>query len=127
MTHPRSSKTSGKGRSRLVLGWVGSGAMKIAPKISYGKYEEQYQYVTLFSSDCHGVRIALLSGLSTKDQPNRIRSDQNAGFATCETSNARLPRWQPSRYVFGDNAKNGFDSSKDELQNYVVQGKRRID
>jgi hypothetical protein len=53
MTHPRSSKTSGKGRSRLVLGWVGSGAMKIAPKICYGKYEEQYQYVTHNLHHCH--------------------------------------------------------------------------
>lgn len=84
MTRPRSSKTSGKGRSTLVLGWVDSGTMKMPPKINYGKYRERYQYITRFFSGCHGARLAPLGGLSTNDHRNRIRSDGKAAFPKCE-------------------------------------------
>lgn len=84
MTHSRLSNLGGKGRSSLVFWRVASGPVKTAHNKCYEKYAERYQYVTQLFSGCHGARLAPLGGLSTNDQRNRIRLDENAGFPTCE-------------------------------------------
>lgn len=84
MTQEISSTSDKQGPVGGLFQTVPRRAAQKAHNKRYGKYTEQYQYVTRFFSDCHRAQLAPLGGLTTNDHRNRIRSGGNEGFSTCE-------------------------------------------
>ncbi len=96
MTHQISPTSHGDKPSSGVFPLAFHSAWKTSPNLHYGKYTQQYQYVTPFLPKCHGRlrprfdRSAPTdnhrqASSASRNLDTRIANEETLGLSACET------------------------------------------